>query len=111
MKSFISEGTDLREELTQTEPLACSAELWEARRGAFAPEKRAAVTVVTVGSQVPLEPYGTKLGFFQKLFRRVVRKSIRWYSEDLLRRQNEVNRALLERIETLEARIKELEET
>ena len=110
MKSFISEGTELREELSDTEPMACSAEMWEARRAAFAPAKSPAVTVVTVGSQVPLEPYGAKLGFFQRLFRRVVRKSIRWYSEELLRQQNEVNRALLVRIETLEARIRELEE-
>ena len=110
MKSFISEGTDLREELMGVEAPACSAESWEARRAAFAPEKKAAVTVVTVGSQVPPEPYGTKLGFFRKLFRRVVKKSIRWYSEELLRQQNEVNRALLARIEALEARIRELEE-
>jgi len=110
MKSFISEGTELRERLAEAEPLACSAEAWEARRAAFAPAKSTTVTVVTVGSQVPLEPYGVKLGFFRKLFRRVVRKSIRWHSDELLRRQNEVNRALLERIETLEARIKELEE-
>ena len=110
MKSFISEGTELREELAGAEPLACSAEVWEARRAAFAPAKSPAVTVVTVGSQVPLEPYGVKLGFFRKLFRRVARKSIRWYTDELLRQQNEVNRALLGRIETLEARIKELEE-
>lgn len=110
MKSFISEGSELRGEFAETEPMVCSANMWESRRAAFTPAKSPAVTVVTVGSQVPLEPYGTHLGFFRRLFRRVARKSIRWYSDELLRRQNEVNRALLERIETLEARIKELEE-
>jgi len=110
MKSFISEGTELREELLGSEPMACSPAVWEARRAAFAPEKKPPVTTVTVGTQVPLVPYGQKLGFFRRLFRRVVRKSIRWYSEELLRQQNEVNRALLERIEMLEERVRELEE-
>ena len=111
MKSFISESSELREELWNAEPMACSAAAWENRRAAFAPAKPAAVTTVTVGTQVPLEPYGQKLGFFRRLFRRVVRKSIRWYSEELLRQQNEVNRALLERIDALEARVRELENT
>lgn len=110
MKSFISESSDVRTALLDTEPMACSAEAWEARRAAFAPAEKSAVTCVTVGTQVPLEPYGQKLGFLQKLFRRVVRKSIRWHSDELLRRQNEVNRALLARIEALEARVRELEE-
>jgi len=110
MKSFISESTELREELWSAEPMAFAAGSWEEKRTAFAPARPVAVTTVTVGTQVPLEPYGQKLGFFRRLFRRVVRKSIRWYSEELLRQQNEVNRALLQRIETLEARVKELEE-
>lgn len=110
MKSFISEETELRSSFAESEPMACSAEVWEQRRAAFAPAKSKPVTVVTVGTQVPLEPYGTKLDFFRRLFRRIVRKSIRWYSDELLRQQNEVNRALLERIETLEAQIKKLEE-
>lgn len=109
MESFISEQTELREALLQEEPLGCSAELWEARRAAFAGEKTRTVTPVTVSAQVPLQPYGQPMGFLRRFLRRVARKSIRWYTDELLRQQNEVNRALLERIEALEARIRELE--
>lgn len=110
MKSFISENTELRGELLSCEPAACSDALWAARRTAFAPKEPPLRTSVTVGAQVPLVPYGETMGFFRRLFRRVVRKSIRWYTDELLREQNEVNRALLARIETLEARVRELEE-
>lgn len=110
MKSFISENTELRDELLSCEPAACSDALWRERRAAFAPKAPPAITTVTVGAQVPLAPYGVKMGFFRRLFRRVVRKSIRWYTDELLREQNEVNRALLARIEALEARVKELED-
>ena len=110
MKSFISENTELRGELLSCEPAACSDALWAERRAAFAPKEPPAVTGVTVGAQIPLVPYGAKMGFFRRLFRRVVRKSIRWYTDELLRQQNEVNRALLARIEALEARVRELEE-
>lgn len=110
METFISETTELREAFLATEPMACSDAEWEKRRAAFAPPGQTSVTPVTVSARVPLQPYGEKLGFFRRLARRLVRRSVRWYSEELLCRQNQVNRALLERIETLEARVRELEE-
>ncbi|MBQ0134844.1 MAG: hypothetical protein KBS46_06935 [Clostridiales bacterium] len=78
-----------------------SAARWEAQRAQFK---------TTVGTDVPAVPYGEESGGVKGLFRRLVRKSVRWYAEALVTEQNRVNRQLSERIAQLEARIAELEE-
>ncbi len=77
-----------------------SAARWEAERSAFK---------TTVGTDVPVTPYGEEPKGIKGLFRRLVRKSVRWYAEALVTEQNRVNRQLTRRIEELEARIAELE--
>ena len=77
-----------------------SAAKWEQERAKFK---------TTVGTDVPVTPYGEEPTGAKGLFRRLVRKSVRWYAEALVSEQNKVNRQLNDRIEELEARIQELE--
>ena len=77
-----------------------SAAKWEAERSRFK---------TTVGTDVPLSPYGEPCRGFRGLYRRFVRKSVRWYAEALVTEQNRVNRQLSERLEQLEKRVAELE--
>ena len=77
-----------------------SAAKWEQARADFK---------TTVGTDVPVTPYGEEPTGIKGLFRRFVRRSVRWYAEALVSEQNRVNRQLSERIEQLEARIRELE--
>lgn len=79
-----------------------SAAKWEAARADF--------KKTTVGTDVPVTPYGEEPKGVKGLFRRVVRKSIRWYAEELVTEQNRVNRQLSKRIEELEQKIAELEQ-
>lgn len=78
-----------------------SAAEWEAKRAGFK---------TTVGTDVPVTPYGEETGGIRGFGRRLVRKCVRWYAETLVTEQNRVNRQLSERIEQLEKRITELEE-
>lgn len=112
MDDFISEKTAAREKLSGAK-LSVSlpkAAAWEEKMASFrmAKEKN---TSVTVGTEVPVEPYGEETGAAKRFFRRALRKCVRWYAEPLVSRQNEVNRALLERIEELEAEIERLKGT
>lgn len=77
-----------------------SAARWEAERAKFKS---------TVGTDVPVTPYGEEPKGVKGLFRRLVRKSVRWYAEELVTEQNRVNRQLSKRVEELEARLAELE--
>ncbi len=88
---------DHKERLSVSLP---SAAAWEKERASFR---------TTVGTDVPLTPYGEKPGGLKGFCRRLVRKSVRWYAEELVTEQNRINRGLAERIEALEARIRELE--
>lgn len=109
---FISEQSELRARLSGAKLSVSlpSAAKWEEKAAAFRKERHAAPVPVTVSSEVSAEPYGEKTGKLKSLFRRAVRRSIRWYAEPLVERQNEVNRALLERINELEAELRELKE-
>ena len=112
MDDFISEKTAVREKLSGAK-LSVSlpkAAQWEEKMASFrAPAEKN--TSVTVGTEVPVEPYGEEKGAVTKFFRRALRKCFRWYAEPLVTRQNEVNRALLERIEELEAELERLKGT
>lgn len=77
-----------------------AAAKWEAERAKFK---------TTVGTDVPVTPYGEEPKGVKGLFRRLVRKSVRWYAEALVTEQNRVNRQLSERVEQLEKRLAELE--
>lgn len=88
---------DKKEKLSVSLP---SAAAWEAKRAPFRS---------TVGTDVPITPYGEAPKGLKGLARRVVRKCVHWYVEELATEQNRVNRALAERIEKLEERVKELE--
>ena len=77
-----------------------SAAKWEQARADFK---------TTVGTDVPVTPYGEEPTGVKGLFRRLVRKSVRWYAEELVTEQNRVNRQLSKRVEELEARLAELE--
>ena len=112
MDDFISEKSAVREKLSGAK-LSVSlpqAAAWEEKMASFRREK-GKNTAVTVGTEVPVEPYGEEKGTVTRIFRRALRKCVRWYAEPLVTRQNEVNRALLERIEELEAEIERLKET
>ena len=77
-----------------------SAARWEAERTKFR---------TTVGTDVPVTPYGEEPKGIKGLFRRLVRKSVRWYAEELVTEQNRVNRQLSKRVEELEERLAALE--
>ena len=114
MSDFIGESTALRAEVEEASASASAATLpdtaaWAALAAPFAlPESEAAVPV-TVGTEVPLEPYGAPVGALRRWLRRLARKAVRWYVEPLVERQNAVNRTLLATIEEQRRRIDELE--
>ena len=113
MDGFISEKTEVRERLSGHE-LSVSlpdAAAWEEKRAAFRTERKESGTPVTVGAEVPVEPYGEELGAARKFLRRCLRRCLRWYAEPLIARQNAVNRSLLARIEELEEEVRRMKET
>ena len=71
MNGFISETTALKSAFDHTEPSSLADSAWAKLHADFVPAQRRPLTAVTVSTQVPLQPYGTELGFFRRLFRRV----------------------------------------
>lgn len=111
MDDFISDKSAAKARLPGIESSASlpDAALWEQKMAAFRGREREGDTPVTVGGDVPATPYGESEAPLGSLWRRAVKKSVRWYIEPLLERQNRVNRALLAKVEALEARVAELE--